>query len=678
MQTSIIRKNGQLMIDIQGKSFPALAFKSFRPNPTNVREFHDAGVRLFTVLSSGIISGLGIPYSRYGESWVGDKQYDFSPIDRQMEMFLETAPEGYFAPMFQIDTRPWYLEADKNRPNSFTNLSQIAGDPKFIEDTADYLRAVVTYCEKTYGDRIWGYFPLGGTTTEWFSDFDYEAPHPIKEAAYRRILGDDSLSLPSVERLNREGGIFLEQDETDIVGFRKFHANLISDLILSCASAVQEVIDHKKLLGLYFGYLFELGTPRLHNAGHLAYEKVFSSPDIDMISSPSSYDYRGVFDPSAFMLPQKALDCRNKLYFLEFDHRTHTVPNVINEPVVVGGNMIFDALNFPGSDSKCKNETESINLLYRDFVFCEANGAALWWFDMLDGWFRSDGMMAAIRHMLDIDRSLEDTVRKSAAQVAVIAEGESMFRVRKSAPIASKCLSDIRRTLAESGAPYDLYSVEDLTKPELEQYSFYIFLNQYVLTDETRAAVERVCKQKGKTVLWLYAPDYAANGENDPARISAITGMNVRETPESHGKLVWIQQTFSDTAAPYFHIDDPAAQKIAEFEDGCTAIAETSVNGCRSIYAALYRLPSGLLRTLLDESGIFLYSNDPQVYTYANASFLGVYNASDHDAAVFVKENGVYRDLIEGGVYRTKYDGLLTLPKKPIRAYLLRKESSLS
>ncbi len=679
MTSRLTRVNGVLKIDIDGQIYEPLSFKSFRPTAKNISDFHKAGVKLFSILSTGLYSILGVPYSLYGESWIGDGQYDFSPIDRQMEMFLENAPEGYFAPMFQIDTRPWYLEADKNRPNSFTNLSQIAGDPQFREDTADYLRAVVRHCEETYGDRIWGYFLLGGTTTEWFSDFDYEAPHPIKEAAYRRYCGDDSVTLPAEDRLNRAGGVFLEPDEADIVHFRKFHANLISDLIISCASAVQDVIDHKKLLGLYFGYLFELGSPRLHNAGHLAYEKVFSSPDIDMISSPSSYAYRGVFDPSAFMLPQKSLDCRNKLYFLEFDHRTHTIPTVIHEPVVsAGGNMIYDSLHFPGSESKCKNETESLNLMYRDFVFCEANGAALWWFDMLDGWFRSEGMgmMKAIAHMMDIDRRLADTDRISAAEIAVIAEGESMFHVRKSSPIASQCLSDIRRTLAEVGAPYDLYSVSDLTKPELARYSFYIFLNQYDMTAETRAAVERTCKQRGKTVLWLYAPDYAVNGENDPARISDITGMTVRESPEDHGKLVWLFQTFSGTAAPYFHIDDPAAQVIAEFEDGCAAVAETSVNGCRSIYAALYRLPSGLLRTLADESGIFLYSNDPQVYTYANTSFLGVYTASDHDAAVFVREPGVYRDLIEGGIYRTKYDGMLTLPLKPIRAYLLLREDS--
>ncbi len=658
MVSSIIRHNGQLMVSIDGKKYPALAFKSFRPNPRNISEFYRAGVRLFTVLSSGVISGLGIPYSLFGESWIGPGQYDFGPVDRQMDMFIRNAPEGFFAPMFQIDTRPWYLGGDT--PNSFTHLSQIAGDPRFMRDACDYLRAVIAHCEEKYGSRIWGYFMLGGTTTEWFSDFDYEAPHPIKEAAYRRYLGDDRATLPDPALLNRTGGNFLLPDEAEVKRFRRFHARLISDFILACASEAQKVIRHEKLLGLYFGYLFELGSPRLHNAGHLDYERVFDSPDIDMISSPSSYGYRGLRDPSAFMVPQKSLDLRGKLYFLEFDHRTHTTPKVIHEPVYAGGNQIYSALNFPGSDTACKTETESLNLMYRDFVFCEANGAALWWFDMLDGWFRSEGMMDAISRMVQIDRQLADRPRRGAARVAVIAEGEAMYSVRKTSPIASDCLGGFRRTLAETGAPYDLYSIGDLDR--LEDYDFYIFLNQYTMTPDR---LPPSCRRKGKTLLWLYAPGYAA-GE----AMTSLTGIHVSEVPEDPGRLLWDGVPTFAAQAPHFIVDDPQARVIARFENGSAAVAERDVCGCLNIYAALYQLPSSLLRTLLEESGIAPASRSPHVYAYCSQAFLGVYNATDEAAEVFVAEDGRYRDLIEGGIYRAE-GGKLTLPLKDIRAYML-------
>ncbi|MDD4772786.1 MAG: hypothetical protein PHZ09_04190, partial [Eubacteriales bacterium] len=218
MQTFIVNRNGELQISIEGRLYPPLSFKSFRPNPQNVSEFYTAGVRLFTVLSSGIISGLGIPYSLFGESWTGEGAYDFEPLDRQMDMFVENAPGGYFAPMLQVDTRPWYLEANPDAANSFTRLSQIAGDGKFRRDAGNYVRAFIRHCEAKYGERVWGYFLLGGTTTEWFSDFDYEASHPVKEEAYKKYTNDPGAALPSAGRLSWVDGTFLHADEGDVAG----------------------------------------------------------------------------------------------------------------------------------------------------------------------------------------------------------------------------------------------------------------------------------------------------------------------------------------------------------------------------------------------------------------------------------------------------------------------------
>ena len=100
----------------------------------------------------------------------------------------------------------------------------------------------------------------------------------------------------------------------------------------------------------------------------------------------------------------------------------------------------------------------------------------------------------------------------------------------------------------------------------------------------------------------------------------------------------------------------------------CTT--EKTVGGVRCIYAAVYWLPSVLLRRLLEESGIFLYSREPLVYTYANRAFLGVYNATDVDAAVSVPEDGTWRDMISGETFRSE-NGTLTLPRRELRAYLL-------
>lgn len=384
MKVSVKRDNGMLKVDIDGTLYAPLSFKSFRPNPRNISEFYGAGVRLFSVLSSGIISALGVPYSLFGESWTGEERYDFSAVDKQMDMFIENAPDGFFAPMFQVDTRPWYLETHPEVPDSFLCLSQIAHDETWRKAAADYLKAVIRHCEEKYGDRIYGYFILGGGTTEWLSDHDHEEPHPIKEAAYKKYRNDAGATLPTKEEREKDGRVFLESEEENVLCERRFHAYTIADLVLYFAAEVQSVIRHQKLLGLYYGYLMELGAPRLYNAGHLGYEKVFFSDDIDMISSPSAYRYRELTDLSAFMVTQKTLDAHNKLYFLEFDHITHVTPSMVEE--APSGNSRNGTLKIiPGAEKRCNNESESLNLMYRDFLLCYANATALWWFDMFDG-----------------------------------------------------------------------------------------------------------------------------------------------------------------------------------------------------------------------------------------------------------------------------------------------------
>ena len=669
----VVRDNGILKISINSKLYNPLSFKSFRPNPKNVSEFYAAGVRLFSVLSSGITSALGVPYSLYGESWVGDGRYDFSAIDRQMDMFIENAPEAYFAPMLQLDTRDWYLKEHPEVPNSFTHLSQIACDSNWKRAAADYMKAAIEHIEEKYGDRVYGYFMLCGTTTEWFSDHDYEAAHPIKNEGYKNWRNDPDANLPEIDALERTGDVFLNWDENEVYLARKFHNELIADLVLYFAGEAQSVIKKNKLLGVYYGYLFELGGKRLYNAGSLGYEKVFESPLIDMISSPSSYGYRGINDPSAFMVTQKTLDAHNKIYFLEFDHITHVAPERITDGLD-GNADNCKMVTIPGAGNKCKNETESLNLMYRDFILCMANGAAMWWFDMFDGWFRSEGMMNAVSSMIKIAGELSQKPAKSVAQIAAFAEGESMYRVRKTSNIATVCLSDIRRTFAECGAPCDIYSISDISLPQINNYKMYIFINQYDISENTRDIIEKKCKQSGKTVLWLYAPGYFSEGSLVTENISGITGIGVESGNVYHGPVIYNGKNFEyKLNQPYFSVTDSNAVPLAYFEDNSVAVAEKISKGFRSVYCCLCNIPSDLLRDIIIRSGIFVYSKNNLVYTYVNSNCVGIYNAYGSDAEIFLKKDGVYVDLISKEEFLCR-GGIIKIKKRDINAYLLVKK----
>ena len=670
MDVSIKRDAGMLKISIDGKLYSPLSFKSFRPNPTNVSEFYNAGIRLFSVLSSGIINALGVPYSHYGESWIGDNEYDFSAIDRQMDMFIANAPDAYFAPMFQLDTRPWYLKSHPGLPNSFTHLSQVAHDEEWRHAAAEYLKAAVRHCEEKYGDKIYGYFILGGMTTEWFSLHDKEAPHPIKEAAYRKYLNDEAAHLPTTEENERRGNVFLSESEENVRTARRFHCETVTDLVLYFASEAQSVIKHKKLLGCYYGYLMHLGGEFLFYSGHLGYEKLFLSPDIDMISSPSDYHYRGIDDPSAFMVTKRTLDLHNKLYFLEFDHITHVAPSRVSEPCDdPNGNAHI--LEIPGADSKCKDEAESLNLMYRDYVLCYGNGAALWWFDMFDGWFRSERMMASIRRMVSLHDELSSRSKESVAEVAVFAEGESMYNVRRSSGLGDESLIKMQRTLAEMGAPYDLYSISDIDDKIIANYKLLIILNSYDISEQKLETLRNL-QNNGAVVLWLYAPGYAHHGKCSIDNISKVVGMNIEVSDDSLGAYLYSGTSVSSSlAAPYFSVNDPTSRSIALFEDAAVAIATSS--DAKNIYAAVPYINSDVVADILDKLGIFRYSRDKRLYTYVNRGAIGTYNATGSDASLYVRDDGKYVDVLFGDEFYAK-NGVINLPLREINAFLLIKE----
>ena len=363
----------------------------------------------------------------------------------------------------------------------------------------------------------------------------------------------------------------------------------------------------------------------------------------------------------------------NKIYFLEFDHITHVAPETVSdEPQENSENARL--VKIPGSDNRCKNETESLNLMYRDFLLCMANGAAMWWFDMFDGWFRTNGMMNAVRKMIGTAEMLSEIPCKSAAQIAVFAEGESMYRARKTSKLPTVCLSDIRRTLAECGAPYDLYSISDIALDHADNYQMYIFVNQYEISDKTRKYIYEKCVTAGKTVLWLYAPDYATDGQTSVDRILEITGINVSECNKSHGKLIYNENEYDyPLNAPYFSVQDESATPLATFEDESIAVAEKNIGNFKSVYCSTCNLPSELLRDIIDRSGLFVYSRNSRVYTYVNSAMIGVYNATGNDDEIHLRNDGTYTDLISDEKFICK-KGIIELKNRDINAFLFVKE----
>ncbi len=648
MIAKLRRVNGVLKVDIDGKIFESLSFKSFRPTPQNISDFKNSGVQLFSILSSGRDCAYGIPYSLYGESWLGTDDYNLDSIDKQIDMFIESAPDCYFALMIPLDVRKWYLDSHENFPDSYGHLTQMAYDAQWRKETAKYLKTVVSHVEEKYGDKIYAYFMLCGIGTEWLSEYDFQQSHPIKEKYYKDYTNNPDAVIPSREMLELSSDIsFYSEEEIKI--YNQAHAELVSDTILFFAEKLQEVIEHKKLVGLYFGYIFELQGPRLWNCGHLAYEKVFNSKDINIISSPASYAYRSPDSVSAFMVAYKTLDVNDKLYYFEFDQRTYK------------SQTFLEGKNIPPCGYTIKDDLEAVNLMRRDFMLCISNGASLWWFDMWNGWYSSPKMLDGIKGMVNVAKRISQNEQKSIAEVAVFVSGEALYKVNKNSGINTKLLFRQQEGLARMGAPYDVYSLGDIEKIDISQYKLFIFLTAFETKSNHDSVIEEI-KKAGKAILWAYAPKYI-NGGLDA--VIKTVGINLAISDE---KLQYSGKEGEVLSSPYLYADDENAVTLVEYDDKKSAVVYKNCGSHTSFYTSIGNMNGELLRKIAKLCGVHIYCESAPVYI--NSLLIGVYSCED--VIINVRADGIYEDLFSGKKYESE-NGVIKIPKDKYTSKLLMK-----
>ncbi|MBE7041923.1 MAG: hypothetical protein E7399_00305 [Ruminococcaceae bacterium] len=644
MDVSVKRSNGVLKVEIDGVLYDPVSFKSFRPSERNISDFAKAGVKLFSILVSGLQCGYDVPYSLYGDCWFGKGNYNFDAVDKQIEFFRAHSPGCYYAIMIHLDTRDWWHQIHENFPKSFDYLSQVIWDREWREATADYLKAMMEHVEEKYGDCVYGYFMLCGKGTEWFSHIDFQESHPIKEAYYREYTNNPNATIPKKEEMELSAELSFYEDE-NVISYQRAHAELIADTILYFATEAQKVIQHKKLLGLYFGYYFEFGNPNMNyinDAGHLALEKVYFSDDINMISSPASYSFREPDSTSAFMTLYKTLDLHDKLYFFEYDQRTY----------------LSQEFALAGAGYYCKTDREAVDLMRRDFMLCASNGTALWWFDMFEGWYASEGIMNGVSKMVEITNRLSKIPCHSVAEVAIIGFPQSMYKVNKRNNIHYSLASGQREGYMRLGAPFDSYVAGDLGNIDFSQYKLVVLLDGFDMTSQHAQVIENL-KQAGKTILWMYAPDFCNGGLKRMKELTEMELSEMKERPSSadHGVRL---------PTPGFCITDKDAVALSKYDNGKVAVAYKNTGRFLSVYSGIGKLDAEILRKICRIAGVHLYSETDPVYR--NNCLLGVY--AFEDTVLYVKEDGIYEDLFSGKRYRSE-KGCLTVPKEEYASKLL-------
>lgn len=501
------------------------AYRSFNPELETVGVFTGFGVDWVCIYPSNVLNSLGMPYSVYGPMWLGLDQYDFGPLDREIEELRAVNPGVQIICMVDLNTPPWFERrfgwGGMGADDSYYRLGKVASLPAWRDATRDWLRAYLQHTEANHADSIRAYMLCCGSACEW-QDRSFGEESRSRRAGFREWALEhgmsDPVDIPPASVREHVGHDLLRDPQADALAlaYWRFCNWQVSDTILDFARTAREIVGSRAELGLFYGYVLEYGLQRLVSEGHLDYQRVFASPDIDFAVAPGSYRRREMGGSSPFLVPVGTLKHRGKAFIQELDMRTHT-----SKPPAPWYRVAFDTWH---------NDTETVAGLRREFSQCLIEDVSCWWFDMWGGFYDTDAARAALAQMKQIWDEAQARAYEPAAEIALVVDPESALYLDQNDARIDAFTNGLSHALHHTGAPHRAFSWHDLADLDLSPYHLVIFPYLFVMDDERRRLLDEKVLRDGRTVLWLYRPGVICDGAYDEDGMERLTGVPIGET----------------------------------------------------------------------------------------------------------------------------------------------------
>ena len=650
LRVTSLPANALLMAD----RFDAPGDRNWRWSPSvgeRIRAFARAGVHLFS-----------FPVAL---EWKGPGQYDHAIMDEAMRVIVRADPKALAMPRIVVNAPDWWLRRHPEQVCRFasdpaghrrvpTGRQSLSSAP-WRREAGEALRRFVRHVERSeYADHVFAYHIAAGACHEWFVDWgahrDYGVAHEqafcqwLKTRyrsdleRFRKAWADphatfDTATVPSPRR--RDTGDFYEffdpERGSQVPDYLAFHCQVVADSILHFARIVKAETRRRKLVAAFYGYYFfgNECTGGYFDSAQQALARVLASPDVDLLCAPHNYQER---QPGGCCMPQLvagSVRLHGKLAYDEDDTRT--------------------ALTRPDAGyGRCATVADSIEVLRRNFASAMAAGGSLWWMEQgSGGWFHHPDILACIAKLQHTAAKLLAGDRSSAAQIAVIVAETACHHIRRSASLIDPLVADqMLDGVARIGAPVDTYLASDIA--QLPDYKLYIVLNALYLTPDERDHLKQL-RDKGHTILWVYAPGYVTETGLSVAAVSDLTGVRVRVEADSvRARLSLLDFTHPVARAcgrglqfgphrpigPIFFADDPKATVIGRLTgmrglshyeiDGGPGLAIRDFGTWKSVWCGVPNVPASLVRGIARWAGVHIYSDQDDA-VYATPSLLAVH-----------------------------------------------------
>lgn len=692
MRAEIKSHLGTPTLHLNGAPHPCTLYMTWFPKAEYLRDFAGAGLKLFAFDTT-----CGCHYYRIcAQTWNGPDTFDYTELDARVEMLLDLCPGALLLPLVYIGSPAWW---DAANPDELMRGHQgepvtekkdygfLAGQdpgmgpekphvPSFASENwrADAGHALAHYlrhCEAKFGDRTAGYLLESGGTEEWYYwcvfhglAADYAAPQRAGFAAYAKRLGIANAAIPepAVRRATADGGFFRDPARERLaIAYTRYHNEVLADALLHFARIVKRETRGEKLCGAFYGYAFDLARAKhvWPESGHLALQRVLDAPEIDFLTSPTSYlDRRlgaGLSLPGG---PHTSLANHGKFWFNQNDHYTHLTPRT--------GSSFY---------RRAENRFESIQMHRREVAQSICNGVPMWWFDMHGGWFAQDDLMPEIARMRAALDAAPGTDRRSVAEAALVVDYASVALTESDNRLYESLIRETARQLCKLGAPFDVLLQSDLPAARRD-YRLYLFANAFAPDAATRAELLARTRAPGVTALWLYAPGYASGGLEG---LAELTGIRANLRPAG-GKLAAQADALVYGPGlglqPQLALEAAGASVLARYTDGAhePALARKALDcGGVSVLAAVPGLPAPLLRELAREAGVHQYTNGFD-QLWACRDWLACCASSTGPRTLALQSPARLREVFSEQVLETDAAGRAVLNAVQDTVYLFRRE----
>lgn len=691
MKTEIVESNGTFAISINDEIHPIMSYVA--PNPVTYQQTTVAD----HMHNAGICITRACIFPSNAAVWTGDGEYNWDVVDEHIYALLSNHPDTYLIISPDLDVPNWWLEANPDEM-VLTSKGEQPGvsfaSEKFVEDAMATNIAMIEHMkEQPYWNRVIGAVLAGCSTSEWiwYGQGQHSIDHSVAgqtswrkwltekygtDEALRKAWNNNSVSLESVQVPTydeRVGDIYATlldpATQHDVLDYADYMGEIVADVLIEFTARVSEAVDDNLILGSYYGYLLQRAFyySSMSTMIHTATEKVLEDENVDFIAAPAYYTERYDGETAGFMHLVDGVLAHGKAIMIEDDLRVCSWENL--------------AKNFFTRDAvgPTYNMSDSISQMEREFAAQITNNVGNWYFNLESGWFDREefsDLMEILR-----DESVVNLAREKDCkdEVCFIVD-EDMYENLAYDFYANYeafywIIHQQRYELSKIGVPVDLYSMTDLEEGLVPDHKVYIMMSPVEIDKSEQEAIEKYIKNGNKTVVWQYICG-ASDGDTFSAKnMSDVIGMDVTldGTERTLSAVIsnnehWLTEGLEgrfygntgskDVVSPTALITDSKAEILAYMSDNSkqAALAIKDLGDWTSIFSSVPSLPTELIRNLLKQCKIHMYSDNLNDVIFANSNYVAINCAYGGEKEIKLKATSAVYDVYGQKTYSLSTD----------------------